>query len=182
MFVHVRATPLIDGAALNRYDLDVRVANWNQMLGTVGNPNAFRNMVVALQAVDPGSWGSISIELVLEHIRAVEFAALPSRLQCAFAGADELSALRFAFTYRPAMDSLFYEVAPLGEVFFGDMALVNRGYELNVAPAGALDRQFARARAYWNSVTPNPHEMIIAEALFVNGATVVQQLNLAGPF
>jgi hypothetical protein len=79
------------------------------------------------------------------------------------------------------MDSLFYEVAPLGDVFFGDMALVNRGYELNLPPAIALERQFARARAYWNSVTPNPHDMIIAEALLLNGATVIHQLNLAGP-
>jgi hypothetical protein len=181
MFVHVRATPLADGAAVNRYDLDVRVANWNQKLGTVGDPNGFRNLVVALRAANSGTWGPISIELVLEHVRAIEFGTRPSRLQCAFAGADELSALRFAFSYRASMDSLFYEVAPLGDVFFGDMALVNRGYELNLPPAIALERQFARARAYWNSVTPNPHDMIIAEALLLNGATVIHQLNLAGP-
>jgi hypothetical protein len=182
MFVHVRATSLQNGEAVKRYDLDVRVANWHQMLSTTNDPNAFHNLVNALEATNPGGWGPVSIELVLEHVRTAEFGNLPSRLQCAFAGADELSALRFAFTYRASMDSLFYEVAPLGDLFFADMALVNRGYERNLPPATALDRQHARARAYWSSVTPDPREVIISEALLVGGATVVRQLTLHGPF
>src|SRR2546428_2147784 len=134
MLVHVRATPLQNGASVTRYDLDVRIPNWNQMLLAVADPNAFRNLVNALEAANPGGWGSVVIELVLEHIRRSEFGELPSRIQCAFAGSDELSALRFAFTYRASIDSLFYEVIPLGEVTFADMALVNRGYEWNLPP------------------------------------------------
>jgi hypothetical protein len=182
VFVHVRATPLQNGVAVMRYDLDVRVANWHQMLLAASDPTAFRNLVNTLETADPGSWGPVSIELILEHIRSAEFGTLPSRLQCAFAGADQLSALRFAFTYRASMDSLFYEVAPLDDIFFADMALVNRGYERNLPPAMALDRQHARARAYWNSVTPDPREVIISEALLVGGATIIRQLNLRGPF
>lgn len=182
LLVHVRATPLQTGETVKRYDLDVRVANWHQMLLAASDPNAFHNLVNALEMANAGGWGPVSIELILEHIRREEFGELPSRLQCAFAGADQLSALRFAFTYRASTDSLFYEVAPLGELFYADMALVNRGYERSLQPSVALDRQYARARAYWNSVTLAPRDVIISEALLVGGATVVRQLNLPGPF
>lgn len=182
MLVHVRATALQAGDAVRRYDLDVRVPNWHQMLVAAGDAHAFRNLVDALKAANPGGWGPVSIELILEYIRTREFGELPSRLQCAFAGADELSALRFAFTYRPSMDNLFYEVAPVGDLVFANMAFVNRGYEPHLPPAMAIDRQYARARAYWNSVTPDPHDVIISEALLVGGATIVRPLNLPGPF
>jgi hypothetical protein len=181
MFAYVSRVPIQNGAPVGRYDLDVRVANWDQMLGLAGDPNGFRNVANTLVAAYGNDWGSIAIELVLEHIRAGEFDHLPSRLQCAFAGSDELSALRFAFSYRAPIDNFFYEVTPVGEVVYADMALTNRGYELNLPPAMALDRQHTRARAYWNSVTSKYRDTVISEALLVGGASVVRQLNLPGP-
>jgi hypothetical protein len=126
------------------------------------------------QTSDQGLVGNFAIEVILELERREHFAALPSRLECVFASRTPMDALRFSYAYRASETNLYYDVRPDGQVYFADMALVNRGYQLNIDPIPAMQNQRARAARYWQCVTPNDHpNFIIGEALLPGGATVV---------
>jgi len=130
----------------------------------------FTDWLLAVGGVKPRWLVTPLIEFIFERVRAEHFPGRPSRLKSIFLFADLKHAVVFLRDYRSDA-GLIYECDILsGEVWVGDMALVNPGINLRNPIGEELQAMEQRASRYWEGKSGRTME--IPEILVVGSVRV----------